>query len=534
MKSAHAGNIANNAYLIAKFLRRKGEDAHAFHFRAEFIMGHPEWEDADFDAELDPFDPPDWGALRFTNGYVRPEWAHYISGLPAPYELPRTALGGPPARIMAATYGNGTVAPRGGLARLLRAGSTAVAARYSTLARRGQLRPEERVQLHALALVRLAVERLASERAERRLLLNDRLRAVIAEKEAITAHSRLSAAGQRVSMHDLAKAPFWASYRPMAADFDLVQLYGLEAIKGVFLPPEKPFVAFEHSTMRSLPFESTVQGRLLALAYKTADYCVITNPDVIGSAKRLGLQHYRFIPHPLDETKYTPAETPLREEILRQTGASLIFLCPTRHEWSNAFDSKRSDRVIRAFAAYCRGTNPRAALVLSRWGRDVRASEALIAQQGIADHVVWRHPMHKLRLLEHYRAADVVLDQFHESVGTFGTVTAEALSCAKPVIMYFNPAIHEWCLPELPPIESALTEDEIEQRLVALANDPALRERVGKASREWVLKWHGWERCAGDHLELYAEVMARSGQRLVGSGQWAVGSGFQREPLTAR
>ena len=54
MKSAHAGNIANNAYLMAKFLRRQEEDAHAFHFRYEFIIGHPEWEDADFDAELDP------------------------------------------------------------------------------------------------------------------------------------------------------------------------------------------------------------------------------------------------------------------------------------------------------------------------------------------------------------------------------------------------------------------------------------------------------------------------------------------------
>ncbi len=30
MKTAHAGNIANNAYLVAKCLRREGEDAHAF------------------------------------------------------------------------------------------------------------------------------------------------------------------------------------------------------------------------------------------------------------------------------------------------------------------------------------------------------------------------------------------------------------------------------------------------------------------------------------------------------------------------
>lgn len=511
MRTAHAGNIANNAYLIAKFLRRKGEDAHAFHFRSEFIMGHPEWEDADFETELDPFDPPDWRSLQFTNGYQRPDWVHYLSGLPHPYELPPDAPGGPAARVMAATYSAPTDAPRGALMPKLRSIAAALGARYSALARQGQLRPEERAQLYVLGLVRQGIEWSFLQRVERGLLLNDRLRAIRAELPAINTDSRLAAAGQSIRLRDLAKMPFWPSYRPMAADFDLVQLYGLEASKGVLLPSSKPFVALEHSTMRSLPFENTVQGRLLALAYKTADACVITNPDTVSSARRLGLQHYRFIPHPLDETKYAPGPSAVREALLRQTGASLLFLCPTRHEWSNAFDSKRSDRVIRAFASYSRGDHPRAALVLSRWGRDVRATEQLIDELGIADRVVWRHPMHKLRLLEHYRAADVVLDQFHEAVGTFGTVTAEALSCAVPVIMYFNPKVHEWCLPEMPPIQSALTEGEIEQRLIELASDPAHRKQVGDASRAWIVKWHGWERCANDHLEMYREIMERRG-----------------------
>jgi glycosyltransferase involved in cell wall biosynthesis len=515
VKSAHAGNIANNAYLIAKFLRRKGEDAHAFHFRNEFIMGHPEWEDADFAEDLDPFDPPDWKTLHFTNGFKRPDWVHYISGLPDPYELPPNAPSGPATRVMAATYGDSNDAPRGSLKANLRAASAALAARYSALARQGQLRPEERAQLWALTLVRETVEWASFQRAERRLLLNDRLRTILNQADEINRDSKLAAAGQRLRLRELVKTPFWPSYRPLAADYELCQFYGLEAAKGVLLPPEKPFVAFEHSTMRTLPFENSVRGRLLNLAYRVADYCVITNPDVVGSAKRLGLQHYRFIPHPIDETKYAPpeGETALRREILAQTGAELIFLCPTRHEWSDAFDSKRSDRVIKAYAAYCKansGNNPRAALVLARWGRDVRATEALIEQEGLADRVVWRHPMHKLKMLEHYRAADVVLDQFHEAVGAFGTVTAEALSCAVPVIMYFNPAVHEWCLPEMPPIESALTEQQILVRLERLATDATYRHTVGQASRDWIVKWHGWETCANGHLEMYREVMSRT------------------------
>src|SRR5262245_26431242 len=150
MRSAHAGNIANNAYLVAKFLRRLNEDAHAFHFRNEFIMGHPEWEDADFDAELDPFDPPDWATLRFTNGYVRPEWVHYLSGLVDPYVLPADAPTGPETRMMAATYGDATAPPGGSLTRRLRAGASALAARYGELHRQGQLRAGERVELWVL------------------------------------------------------------------------------------------------------------------------------------------------------------------------------------------------------------------------------------------------------------------------------------------------------------------------------------------------------------------------------------------------
>jgi glycosyltransferase involved in cell wall biosynthesis len=116
--------------------------------------------------------------------------------------------------------------------------------------------------------------------------------------------------------------------------------------------------------------------------------------------------------------------------------------------------------------------------------------------------------MHKIRLRDHYQACDVVLDQFHEAVGTFGTVTAEGLSCALPVIMYFNPAVHEWCLPEMPPIQSALTEEEIASRLSELAMDAPRRHAIGRASREWIIRWHGWERCARDHQRLHRDVLS--------------------------
>jgi glycosyltransferase involved in cell wall biosynthesis len=511
VKTAHSGNIANNAYLVAKFLRRLGEDAHAFHFRHEFIMGHPEWEDADFEGSLDPFDPPDWRTIPFTNGYVRPDWVHYLSGQVDPYVLPPDAPAGAASRVMAALYVDQSQATTGIFSHV-RQILGAVGARYNGLARVNQLTPREALELRVLGGARLLVEWATGFRAEHALFVTPRLRRLIYVRDAINRDSRLHRSGARATMPMLAKAPFWASYRPMTNDYDLVQFYGLEAVKGAFLSPSVPFIAFEHSTMRTLPFENTTQGRLLNLAYRTADACIITNPDVVASARRLGLRNYRFIPHPIDELKYSPLadgqETDIRRELRTATGADLLFLCPTRHEWGNAFDSKRSDRVIRAFAKYvAEPSHPRAALVLCRWGRDVRASEDLIASLGIESSVVWKPPMHKTRLRDYYRSCEIVLDQFHESVGTFGTVTAEGLSCALPVIMHFNPKVHEWCLPEMPPIQSALTEDEIATRLSELATAPDRRRAVGRASREWVIKWHGWERCARDHLDVHTKAV---------------------------
>jgi glycosyltransferase involved in cell wall biosynthesis len=511
VKTAHSGNIANNAYLVAKFLRRLGEDAHAFHFRHEFIMGHPEWEDADFEGTLDPFDPPDWRTIDFTNGYVRPDWVHYLSGQVDPYILPPEAPAGAASRVLASTYADTTVEPVGLVAHLRRL-QAQLGQRFSSLARQGQRTAREELELRFLVLFRDAASWISVQRVERGLFLNDRLRTIRHAIQVIQTDSRASDANVHLRLRELHAAPYWPSYVRLPTDADIVQYYGLEAIKGALTPTRVPFVAFEHSTMRTLPFENSVQGRLLNLAYRTADACIITNPDVVTSARRLGLKHYRFIPHPIDELKYSPTpnalETPIRRELRAATGADLLFLCPTRHEWSNTFDSKRSDRVIRAFAAYLvNPAHPRAALILCEWGRDVRASKDLIASLGIGSSVVWKPPMHKTRLRDYYRSCDVVLDQFHESVGTFGTVTAEGLSCALPVIMYFNPKVHEWCLPEMPPIQSALTEDEIAARMSELAQDPDRRRAVGRASREWITKWHGWERCARDHRDLHHQVL---------------------------
>jgi hypothetical protein len=56
----HIGNVANNAYSNAKFFRRAGIDADVLCNDFYHIMGCPEWEDADFEAEFINQFFPDW------------------------------------------------------------------------------------------------------------------------------------------------------------------------------------------------------------------------------------------------------------------------------------------------------------------------------------------------------------------------------------------------------------------------------------------------------------------------------------------
>ncbi|HXI17068.1 MAG TPA: glycosyltransferase, partial [Chloroflexota bacterium] len=123
----------------------------------------------------------------------------------------------------------------------------------------------------------------------------------------------------------------------------------------------------------------------------------------------------------------------------------------------------------------------------------------------------WQGCQPRPRLLHYYRAADVVLDQFSDTVGSFGTATAEALAVGKPVITYYNHLTHAWCedvLPDHPPIWSARLTDQIYDALVSLAERSARRAGIGQASRQWIEHWHSLGRIARLHLELYERVLA--------------------------
>jgi glycosyltransferase involved in cell wall biosynthesis len=282
--------------------------------------------------------------------------------------------------------------------------------------------------------------------------------------------------------------------------YDVVVAYGIHPILLMLGGGARPYVAFEHGTLRDVPFEDAWRGRLLSLAYHRAGKVIITNPDVVASARRLGLENYVFIPHPVDEEKYRPGRSELRGR-LEAEGSDLVLLAPSRHDW----DVKGTDRMLRAFAQLVHQDRPQAVLVLLEWGLELDRSRALISELGIEKRVRWISPLPKLKLIDAYRAADVVLDQF--LIGTFGAVAPEAMACGRPVVMAFHPEVHTWCFPVPPPVVDARTAEDIYRVLARLAAEPDEREALGRQGREWVERHHGWRLVVDRHLAVYEEVL---------------------------
>jgi glycosyltransferase involved in cell wall biosynthesis len=188
---------------------------------------------------------------------------------------------------------------------------------------------------------------------------------------------------------------------------------------------------------------------------------------------------------------------------VNQYQTNLILFAPSRHNWA----LKGNDLLLNAFARLLESIPQKPILILSEWGQEVDRSRRLIEALDVGARVVWTPPLNKMKLIDFYNASDIVLDQF--TIGTFGTVTPEAMACGKPVMLHFDREVHNWCYAEMPPIIAAKTVAEIFEGLIRLVSDPGLRSAIGQSSREWIVKHHGWELVAGRQIGIYRELLQR-------------------------
>jgi glycosyltransferase involved in cell wall biosynthesis len=485
LRVLHLGNIANNAFNNARIQRQYGIDAYVIAYENYHIMACPEWEEATFNGDLgDPFFP-DWRRVDLA-GYQRPGW--FASG------------------------------PLGLCCKMIKAEVREEFDRAEELRLElNRLREAECSQTYRSFLLRQARRlrrRLARLSGEIRKTADVTLDAVFLNpKKSDHNHSRLVDIWRRArTTHRLEPtARDFCGYRARLRDlkglfryFDVVQAYSTDGAWPLLA--EQPYIAYEHGTLRAIPFVNDITGRMAATVFLGADHVFVTNLDCMEAGTRLGIPADRFspLPHAFDEKRLVEFRHSHRE--IRPPDDRVVFFHPARQDWLLADPSmiKGNDRLIRAFSRISR-MYPTAQLVMIAWGRDLDASRDLIKSLGLEGNILWLDPMRKQDLWRTYLSSHAVLDQF--VLPSFGGVTFEALALGCRVITNVDFGAAERFFSKAPPIYSASCEAEIYEMLEKIILDRSDHAGVGDAGADWIGKYHSANRIVELQLEIYREFL---------------------------
>jgi glycosyltransferase involved in cell wall biosynthesis len=550
LRIAHIGNIANNAYLNAKLLREMGIECDVICYDYYHVMGCPEWEEADFTGDIgDSFFPLWWNVDL--KGYKRPDWF-----LQAPQRsCLRYLTAKHNKRMLAARYWEWRMSFGRRITCYIGSHHPIIVRLYRIVRRmrrysyRGTL---QRMQYRAFHYVRTiilpAYYRLPLPQVVlrdvvtvvrflvvvTRILLRTMIGALLwpwhrlwlwhkprnsEDAEGLRAYlRRLPALKQsliqqfadyfpkrrdQLTLNDFAPYKSLSYLWQALRYYDIVQGYSTDPILPM-LCAHPHFTAYEHGTLRDIPYLDKNVSRLSALAYRTAKSVFITNTDNIVAIDKLGLERARVycIPHAFDHRKLWRHEEKCKANLTRPY-QEFTFFNPSRQQYTlvNA-EAKGNDRVIRA-ARILKDKGLAFKILFAEWGMDVERSKQLIAELGLEDCITWLPIMRKKQLLEMYMAVDVIIDQF--IVPSMSGVSFDAMTLGKPVISYDDGHTNRLFFGAQAPLISAREISEIAAVMEDLILHPEKLGPIGEASREWVKKYHSSDRIVDIQLNAYRE-----------------------------
>lgn len=287
----------------------------------------------------------------------------------------------------------------------------------------------------------------------------------------------------------------------MIREYDIVEVHVPFVIYSQFAGV--PNVVYDAGWIRYFPYDHGIRAKLARRGYSKSKAIIITNPDtyaISDTLEYLNQKQIHFSPFAIDPEKYCPANNEdLRSRYIVHNDEILLF-SPSRQIWKE----KGNDKMIRAFARFVK-VFPNSKLVIVDWSTDAQKSKDLVNSLNISEKVNWIKPVAKKRLIGYYNAADIILDQF--VLGSWGTTTPEAMSCQKPVLMFYKEEYIKRAFGENPPILNSFNEEDIFLNLLKLAKDPDFRSLLGRKSREWIIKTHSPDIVAKKHLEILSQFV---------------------------
>lgn len=488
----HISNVANNAYNNAKILTECGLENHVIAYNDFYAMGCPEWEDADFIDEIKDMWRPDWSSYNLNN-FCRPRW--FAQG-----DLTTTV-----------NY----------LIALSESRDDDTHALFLTLAQQNKsmCSDVENQLSHKNVTEKIvavsATEKLVHVSRAKRIacaIRNYFWYSISRYNKHVASNVETGSAYGKWQIDDvlssefkkefpdrfdqLSNQDFYAYYnsRPhmyrLLSHYDIVIAYAVEGIYPLMFG--KPYFAFEHGTIRDIPYAQDTQARMCALTYRKATHVFVTNIDCVSSAKYLSPGKFTFINHPFDEDQSLTINDDWqqqRKSLLEKLNADMILFHPTRHDWveGTGYADKANDIFLKAFISL-RQKGFRLGLVCCEWGKNIAESKKLLQDDGVSDYVRWVKPLGVIAYTKMCKIANIVVDQF--KLGAFGGVTFKALAAGSPVMSYIKVEQTSSYYSEVPPIINCRTENEITAQLSYWYTRQKELAEFGKNGRIWMKKFH--------------------------------------------
>ena len=284
----------------------------------------------------------------------------------------------------------------------------------------------------------------------------------------------------------------------MMREYDIVEAHVPYCIYSQF--SGTPYFTYDAGWIRYLPDDKSIKGKLARRGYSKGKGIIMTNPDtfeMFDKQSYLDNKKIYFSPFAIDSNKYRPiSNEDLRSKYIKEgKDDALLLFCPARQMWIE----KGNDKMITAFSKFVKNY-PSSKFIMVDWSLDEGKSKKLVDDLRISDNIIWIKPVPKNQLIQYYNIADIVLDQF--VLGSWGTSTPEAMSCGKPVLMFYKKEYILRAFGEEPPILNSFSEEDIFSNLMKLAKDMDFRKEIGRKSRDWIIKTHSPNVVAKKHLEI--------------------------------
>ena len=521
----HIGNIANNAYNNARLLNEAGLDCDVICYDYYHVMGCPEWEDADCSGEFGDQFRPDWAAARISR-FERPRWfaqgplLECINYLVARREgnlLKAEELWG------GLCYENGLrsrpVFWKSFLIRFRRlrrafqlfAYEKALSTRIAKYVDSGPFSTKPEVLRLALTLVLIlaAVVVRFGKAVTNRLLRgsdgsDDQFDAAYSFQTTTASLKGIFKAAfpaRSDALRDSDMAGYQSAifhWKRLFDHYDLVQAYSTDPILPM-LAAKKPYIGFEHGTLRSHTQCDAPICRLTSLAYNMADHVFITNGDCLDYARKIGVIRFTPMLHPVDERRAAQIEGRY-DELRLELGVRYVFLCTLRHDWA----IKGTDQYIRALPELTKSLGRDFRVIMTRWGAELDKSIALAESLGVADLIVWSTPLSRRKLIKTLKSVDILFDQI--ALPHFGATAPEGIAVGIPVIMSYEPSSTEWLVAEPAPILTAHNAVEIAAQVLRALDSAWLADYRQRAAK-WFDAHHSSRLVVQGHMDIYRRLI---------------------------